>query len=192
MFLKKNIRYNHTTSGWIEIICGSMFSGKTEELIRRLKQVKLPQKKVKIFKSKLDTRYSKNNITSHNKNFIPSISVKDSSEIERLSSNSQVIAIDEVQFFDIGIVSVCNNLANQGNRVIIAGLDMDFKGRPFGPMPYLMATAEYITKLHAVCVRSGNLAHYSFRISNNKDIIEIGETTKYEPLSRQEYWKAIQ
>lgn len=188
MFLEKIIRHNKK-SGWIEIICGSMFSGKTEELIRRVKRVKLANQKIKIFKSKLDTRYSDNKIISHNQNFISSISVKNSSEINILSNDCHVVAIDEAQFFDIGIVDVCNTLANNGNRVIIAGLDMDYKGRPFGPMPYLMATAEYITKLHAICVRSGNLAHYSFRISNNTKIIEIGEKNKYEPLSREEYWK---
>lgn len=190
MFLEKTMKHNKK-SGWIEVICGSMFSGKTEELIRRIKRVKLTTKKIKIFKPELDNRYSDNKIISHDKNFISSISIKNSLEIKKLSNDCDVIAIDEVQFLDVEIVKVCNDLANKGNRIIVCGLDMDFTGKPFGPMPYLMAIAEYITKLHAICLRSGNLAHYSYRISNNKNIIDIGEKNKYEPLSREEYYKAI-
>lgn len=191
MFLENTLNYNEKI-GWIEIICGSMFSGKTEELIRRLKRVEIAKKKLKIFKPKKDIRFSKEKIISHNQNFISSTPVENSSQIEILAKNSDVIGIDEVQFFDMGIVQICNKLATKGHRIIIAGLDMDFKGRPFGPMPYLMATAEYITKLHGICVRSRNLAHYSFRKSNNNNLIKLGEENEYEPLSRKEFWKAMQ
>lgn len=190
MFLENTINH-HKQSGWIEVICGSMFSGKTEELIRRLKRAQFAKQEVEIFKPKLDVRYSETEIVSHNQNSIPSTAVESSSQIELLASTSQVIGIDEAQFFDEGIVEVCNNLANRGHRVIVAGLDMDFKGRPFGSMPNLMAISEYVTKVHAICVRSGNLANYSFRKTINDDLIELGEQNEYEPLSRKEFFEAM-
>ncbi len=190
MFLENTINH-HRQSGWIEVICGSMFSGKTEELIRRLKRAQLAKQEVEIFKPKLDIRYSETEIVSHNQNSIPSTAVESSSQIELLASTSQVVGIDEAQFFDEGIVEVCNNLANRGHRVIVAGLDMDFKGRPFGSMPNLMAIAEYVTKVHAICVRSGNLAHYSHRKTFNDHLVELGEQNEYEPLSRKEFYDAM-
>jgi thymidine kinase len=190
MFLENTINH-HKQSGWIEVICGSMFSGKTEELIRRLKRAQLAKQEVEIFKPKLDIRYSETEIVSHNQNSFQSTAVESSSQIELLASTSQVVGIDEAQFFDEGIVEVCNNLANRGHRVIVAGLDMDFKGRPFGSMPNLMAIAEYVTKVHAICVRSGNLAHYSYRKTLNDNLVELGEQNEYEPLSRKEFFEAI-
>ena len=184
MFLENTI--NHAKqSGWMEVICGSMFSGKTEELIRRLRRAEMAGQNVEIFKPKLDTRYSEEDIVSHNKNKIPSTSVEHPSEILSLGSNCDVVGIDEAQFFDQSIVEVANQLANNGVRVVIAGLDMDFMGRPFGAMPYLMATAEYVTKVHAICRRTGNLANYSMRTSASKDLVELGETDSYEAVSRR-------
>ena len=160
MFLENTV--NHTEQfGWIEVICGSMFSGKTEELIRRLRRAQFAKQNVEIFKPAMDVRYDEEEVVSHNDNRIRSTPVPASSNILLLANNVDVIGIDEAQFFDDQIVHVCNELANRGMRVIVAGLDMDFKGNPFGPMPALMATAEYVTKVHAVCTRTGNLAHYS-------------------------------
>ncbi len=192
MFLENTV--NHTEQfGWIEVICGSMFSGKTEELIRRLNRAKFAKQKIEIFKPIIDVRYDEEKVVSHDENEIRSTPVPAAANIPLLANGCDVIGIDEAQFFDDEIVSVCNNLANSGMRVIVAGLDMDFQGRPFGPMPNLMATAEYVTKVHAVCTRTGNLAHYSFRKSSNDDsIVLLGETDKYEPLSRAAYYKAIQ
>lgn len=162
MFLENTV--NHTEQfGWIEVICGSMFSGKTEELIRRLKRAQFAKQRVEIFKPKVDTRYDDEEVVSHNDNRIRSTPVPVASNIRLLANDVDVVGIDEAQFFDDEIVAVCNDLANRGIRVIVAGLDMDFRGKPFGPMPALMATAEYVTKVHAVCTRTGNLAHYSFR-----------------------------
>ena len=159
MFLENTV--NHTEQfGWIEVICGSMFSGKTEELIRRLRRAQFAKQNVEIFKPAMDVRYDDEEVVSHNDNRIRSTPVPASSNILLLANNVDVIGIDEAQFFDDQIVHVCNELANRGMRVIVAGLDMDFKGNPFGPMPALMATAEYVTKVHAVCTRTGNLAHY--------------------------------
>ena len=184
MFLENTI--NHAKqSGWMEVICGSMFSGKTEELIRRLRRAEMAGLNVEIFKPKIDNRYSEEDVVSHNKNKIRSTAVESTSEILLLGSNCDVVGIDEAQFFDESIVEVANQLANNGVRVVIAGLDMDFLGRPFGPMPNLMATAEYVTKVHAICRRTGNLANYSMRISSGKDIVEIGETDSYEAVSRR-------
>ena len=189
MFLENTV--NHTEQfGWIEVICGSMFSGKTEELIRRLKRAKFAKQNVEIFKPAVDTRYDEEEVVSHNDNRIRSTPVPVSSNIRLLANNVDVVGIDEAQFFDDEIVAVCNDLANQGIRVIVAGLDMDFKGNPFGPMPALMATAEYVTKVHAVCTRTGNLAHYSFRKAKSDDIVFLGETQEYEPLSRAAFYKA--
>jgi thymidine kinase len=189
MFLENTV--NHTEQfGWIEVICGSMFSGKTEELIRRLKRAQFAKQKVEIFKPSVDTRYDDAEVVSHNDSRIRSTPVPVSSNIRLLASNVDVVGIDEAQFFDDEIVAVCNDLANRGVRVIVAGLDMDFKGNPFGPMPALMATAEYVTKVHAVCTHTGNLAHYSFRKAQNDKLVMLGEMQEYEPLSRAAYYKA--
>ncbi len=171
--------------GWIEVITGSMFSGKTEELIRRLKRAILANQPVEIFKPDIDTRFSEDKVVSHDANTIQSISVPSSSNILLLSANIEVVGIDEGQFFDKGLVEVCNKLADQGIRVIVAGLDMDFRGIPFGPMPDLMATAEYVTKVHAICMRCGNLAHYSHRLTDTDELVLIGEKDSYEPLCRK-------
>ena len=189
MFLE-NPAYNNEQFGWIEVICGSMFSGKTEELIRRIKRAKIANQKFKVFKPTIDSR-SKNYIESHDESKLESTEVKHSSEILNNVKNCHVVAIDEAQFFDDGIVNVCNQLANNGVRVIIAGLDMDYLGNPFGPVPNLMAVAEYVTKVHAVCKKSGNIANYSFRKNKKKDIVVIGEKDKYEPLSRSIYYKKM-
>ncbi|WP_428743678.1 thymidine kinase [Tenacibaculum sp.] len=190
MFLENTV--NHTEQfGWIEVICGSMFSGKTEELIRRLKRAQFAKQRVEIFKPAVDTRYHDEEVVSHNENRIRSTPVPASSNIRLLANDVDVVGIDEAQFFDDEIVAVCNDLANRGIRVIVAGLDMDFKGNPFGPMPALMATAEYVTKVHAVCTRTGNLAHYSYRKAQSDDLVLLGETQEYEPLSRAAYYKAM-
>ena len=183
MFLENNV--NHLKKlGWIEVICGSMFSGKTEELIRRLKRAEFANQKIIIFKPITDIRYSKNKVVSHDSNEIESIPVANSKNILELSKDVDVVALDEAQFFDNEVVDVSNQLANTGKRVIIAGLDMDFEGNPFGPMPYLMAIAEFVTKVHAICTETGNLANYSHRISKNKDLVLLGEREEYLPLSR--------
>tara|TARA_Y200000002_G_scaffold127430_1_gene104944 strand:+ start:1720 stop:2301 length:582 start_codon:yes stop_codon:yes gene_type:complete len=190
MFLENNVNHQDQL-GWIEVICGSMFSGKTEELIRRLKRVSFANQKALIFKPVTDDRYSKNKVVSHDSKEIESISVHSSTEIDPLSKNVDVIAIDEAQFFDENIVSVCNMLANNGKRVIVAGLDMDFEGKPFGPMPSLMATAEFVTKVHAICTKTGNLANFSHRISKSKDLVLLGERDEYQPLSRAAFNKYL-
>ena len=190
MFLENNVNHQDQL-GWIEVICGSMFSGKTEELIRRLKRVSFANQKALIFKPVTDDRYSKNKVVSHDSKEIESISVHSSTEIEPLSKNVDVIAIDEAQFFDDNIVSVCNMLANNGKRVIVAGLDMDFEGKPFGPMPSLMATAEFVTKVHAICTKTGNLANFSHRISKSKDLVLLGERDENQPLSRAAFNKYL-
>lgn len=190
MFLENTV--NHTEQfGWIEVICGSMFSGKTEELIRRLKRAQFAKQNVEIFKPAIDVRYDEEEVVSHNDNRIRSTPVPASTNILLLANDVDVVGIDEAQFFDDEIVRVCNELANRGIRVIVAGLDMDFKGNPFGPMPALMATAEYVTKVHAVCTRTGNLAHYSYRKAASENIVLLGETQEYEPLSRAAYYKAM-
>ena len=183
MFLENPVDHNKAT-GWIEVISGSMFSGKTEELIRRLKRAQIARQKVEIFKPVVDSRYSEKDVVSHDRNSIVSTPVEHSEILLEVSQGVDVIGIDEAQFFDHGIVDVANELANRGSRVIIAGLDMDFQGKPFGPMPYLMATAEYVTKVHAICIRTGNLAHYSFRKSDDNSLVKLGEGEEYEPLSR--------
>ena len=183
MFLESNVQ-NSQQIGWIEVICGSMFSGKTEELIRRLKRAEFAKQKTLIFKPTTDVRYSKSKVVSHDFNEIISKPVSSSKEIIQLSKDIDVVALDEAQFFDDGIVDVCNKLANGGKRVIVAGLDMDYEGNPFGPMPNLMAIAEFVTKVHAICTKTGNLANYSHRISKSKDLVLLGEREEYEPLSR--------
>ena len=190
MFLENTVNVNGEF-GWIEVICGSMFSGKTEELIRRLNRAKIAKQKIKVFKPSIDKRYDKEYIISHNQKHLSSCIISEASEILSLSEGYDVVGIDETQFFDLDIVKVCNNLANKGFRVILAGLDMDYQGNPFGPMPALMATAEYVTKVHAVCARTGNLANHSFRTSKNNSLIHIGEKESYEPLSRVEFQKEL-
>ncbi len=191
MFLENTVNHDEKF-GWIEVICGSMFSGKTEELIRRLKRAQFAKQRVEIFKPSIDNRYDNDMVVSHDANEIRSTPVPAAVNIPILADGCDVVGIDEAQFFDDGIINVCNDLANKGIRVIVAGLDMDFKGNPFGPMPSLMATAEYVTKVHAVCTRSGNLAQYSFRKASGKDLVLLGETEEYEPLSRAAYYKAMQ
>jgi thymidine kinase len=190
MFLEIPANYKENL-GWIEVITGSMFSGKTEELIRRLKRAQFAKQKVEIFKPKIDTRYHEENIVSHDKNQIHSTAVASPQEILLLSEDVEVVGIDEAQFFSDEIVDVCNTLANRGVRVVVAGLDMDFMGKPFGPMPNLMAIAEYVTKVHAVCTRTGNLAHYSYRLTDDDKLVLLGEKQEYEPLSRSAYVKAM-
>ena len=178
--------------GRIEVVCGSMFSGKTEELIRRLKRAEFAKQRVEIFKPALDTRYSDMGGASHDRNSIMSTPVDSSSSILLLSSDIDVVGIDEAQFFDDGLVAVCNELANKGIRVIVAGLDMDFKGVPFGPIPALCAIADEVTKVHAICVRCGALAYVSHRLVNNEKRVMLGEQAEYEPLCRECYRKALE
>ena len=177
--------------GWIEVITGSMFSGKTEELIRRLRRAMIARQRVEIFKPQIDDRFSKNEVVSHDENAIHSTPVDVASNILMLAHGMDVVGIDEAQFFDDGLVEVCNTLADKGVRVIVAGLDMDYRGQPFGPLPQLMATAEYITKVHAICVRCGNLAQYSYRKSANRKLVLLGEQKEYEPLCRKCYNRAV-
>ena len=190
MFLENTVNHKEQF-GWIEVICGSMFSGKTEELIRRLKRAQFAKQRVEIFKPSIDTRYDEELVISHDANEIRSTPVPAAANIPILADSCDVVGIDEAQFFDDEIVKVCNDLANRGVRVIVAGLDMDFKGNPFGPMPALMATAEYVTKVHAVCTRTGNLAQFSYRKATSDDLVLLGETEEYEPLSRGAYYKAM-
>jgi thymidine kinase len=170
--------------GWIEVICGSMFSGKTEELIRRLKRVKIANLKVEIFKPAIDTRYDEVKIVSHDTNFINSTPVENSSSILLLANDVDVVGIDEAQFFDAEISYVCEQLALRGIRVIVAGLDMDYLGKPFGQMPNLLSIADYITKLHAICVQCGNIANISYRKTSAEGQILLGEKDMYEPRCR--------
>ena len=183
MFLENTIN-SENRKGWIEVICGSMFSGKTEELIRRLKRAKIAKQKVEIFKPAIDVRYDEEAVVSHDSNQIHSTPVPASANIPLLINDEEVIGIDEAQFFDMELVGVCNRLANQGIRVIVAGLDMDYQGKPFGPIPALLATAEYVTKVHAICVKCGNLANHSHRTTVNDKLVMLGETESYEPLCR--------
>lgn len=176
--------------GWIEVITGSMFSGKTEELLRRLRRATFAKQKVEIFKPRIDTRYSETEVVSHDSNSILSTPVEISSNILLLVSDVDVVGIDEAQFFDNKLVEVCQKLAEMGIRVVVAGLDMDFKGNPFGVMPELMAVAEYVTKVHAICVHCGALAQYSHRLSTDEKLVLLGETDRYEPLCRACYRKA--
>ena len=174
------------------MVCGSMFSGKTEELIRRLKRAQFARQKVEIYKPAIDVRYSEEDVVSHDQNHILSTPIDSSASILLLSSDIDVVGIDEAQFFDMGLVEVCNELANRGVRVIVAGLDMDFKGVPFGPMPALCAIADDVTKVHAICVKCGNLAYVSHRKVGGEQRVLLGETAEYEPLCRECYQKAIQ
>ena len=189
MFLE-NTADKSRGQGWIEVITGSMFSGKTEELIRRLKRAKIARQKVEIFKPRIEVRYSVEEVVSHDANVIQSTPVDSASNILLLVSEVEVVGIDEAQFFDDGLVGVCNQLANGGIRVIVAGLDMDYQGIPFGPMPKLLSIAEYVTKVHAICVRCGSLANHTHRLSEDDKLIVLGEIDIYEPLCRACYFKA--
>jgi len=182
---------NTKKTGCIEVICGSMFSGKTEELIRRLKRAQFANQKIEIFKPTVDTRYSDMDVVSHDLHKIPCIPVKEPAKMLEIDSDVEVIGIDEAQFYDSSLVDVAQQLANRGVRVIIAGLDMDYLGKPFGPMPALMAIAQDVTKVHAICVRCGNLASYSHRLSKSKKLVVLGEKDVYEPLCRECYNKAL-
>jgi thymidine kinase len=183
----ENHALNSERTGSIEVICGSMFSGKTEELIRRLRRAAFARQKVEIFKPAMENRYSEEEIVSHDQNAIPCTPVENSGNILLLSSGIDVVGIDEAQFFDDGLSSVCNQLANQGIRIIVAGLDMDYKGNPFGPMPALCAIAEDVTKVHAICVECGKLANYSHRLVKNEKLVLLGEKEEYQPLCRECY-----
>jgi thymidine kinase len=186
MFIEHNITGERR--GFIEVICGSMFSGKTEELIRRLKRAKIANLKVEIFKPKIDTRYDETNIVSHDESMIQSTPIDNSQTILLFASGVDVVGIDEAQFFDDQLPDVCDQLALRGTRVIVAGLDMDFKARPFGQMPNLLARADFITKLHAICVKCGNIANYSFRSQAEGPRFMLGEKDLYEPRCRQCYY----
>jgi thymidine kinase len=178
--------------GRIEVVCGSMFSGKTEELIRRMKRAKFAKQSVEIFKPSLDTRYSEADVVSHDHNAIHSTPVESSAEILKLSAGYDVVGIDEAQFLDDGLADVCNRLANNGTRVIVAGLDMDYRGKPFGPIPALCAIADEVVKVHAICVKCGSLAYASHRLVRSNQQVLLGEKTEYEPLCRECYQKAIE
>jgi thymidine kinase len=184
MFLEKDTNSKSRT-GWIEVVCGSMFSGKTEELLRRLNRARIAKQKVEIFKPQIDKRYSEENVVSHDANSIASIPVQSASQILFYAHDYDVVGIDEAQFFDDELASVCEQLANGGVRVIVAGLDMDFQGNPFGPIPELMARAEYVTKVHAICMQCGNLAQFSHRKVAGEKLVMLGETEIYEPLCRK-------
>ena len=179
--ISENIKKN----GCIEVICGSMFSGKTEELIRRLKRAQFANQKIEIFKPEVDTRYSDMDVVSHDLHSIPCTPVKDPARMLETAEDTQVIGIDEAQFFDDSLINVAQELANRGKRVIIAGLDTDFKGKPFGPIPALMAVAEDVQKVHAICVKCGNLANHSHRLTKSHKLVVLGEKDVYEPLCRQ-------
>ena len=178
-------------AGWIEVICGCMFSGKTEELIRRLNRALIARQQVEIFKPVIDKRYHHQHIVSHNEKAIRSTPVDFANDILLLAGNCQVVGIDEAQFFDDAIVDICNTLANEGKRVIVAGLDMDFEGKPFGPMPGLLAVAEFVTKVHAICARTGQLASYSFRLAENDQQLMLGEKDQYEARSRTAFLEGM-
>ena len=182
MFIENN--NGNPRKGSIEVICGSMFSGKTEELIRRLKRAQYARQRVEIFKPAVDNRYDQDNVVSHDDNSVQSTPVSESREILSLANNIEVAGIDEAQFFDDQLVVVCNHLANRGTRVIVAGLDMDYLGKPFGPIPGLMATAEHVTKVHAICLKCGDLANHSNRLNAKDSLIQLGEKEAYEPLCR--------
>ncbi|MFM7723518.1 MAG: thymidine kinase [Bacteroidota bacterium] len=186
MFLEQ-FPTEHKTNGWVEVICGSMFSGKTEELIRRVKRTQFAHQKLILFKPDIDRRYSDEDVVSHQGSAVPAVLVAHSNEILLLVNDERVVAIDEAQFFDPGIVDVCSTLANRGVRVICAGLDMDYLGNPFGPMPALLSIAEYVTKVHAICVDCGNLAQFSYRFTEESTQVLVGAVESYKPLCRSCY-----
>ena len=183
MFVENTLKQGEKR-GWIEVISGSMFSGKTEELIRRLKRAKIAKLKVEIFKPEIDTRYHVADVVSHEGNAITSTPVPLSGNILLMAHDMDVVGIDEAQFFDDGLIDVCNTLANNGVRVVVAGLDMDFTGKPFGIMPQLMAVAEFVTKVHAICIDCGHIANHSYRITDDEKLVMLGETDSYKPLCR--------
>ncbi len=185
MFLEQSLPVDKRR-GWIEVICGSMFSGKTEELIRRLKRAQIARQKVEVFKPEIDKRFDEKKVVSHDANTLQSIPVKSAAEIlTRLKGQEiEVVGVDEAQFFDAGLIEVCNTLAGNGVRIVVAGLDMDYTGKPFGPVPGLLATAEYVTKVHAICLKCGNLANHSHRMAGGEELVLLGEKTHYEPLCR--------
>lgn len=185
MFLEPHFKGQR--SGWIEVVCGCMFSGKTEELIRRLKRAKIASMKVEVFKPKIDTRYDDTSIVSHDTASVLALPIDHSSKILKVSPDTTVVGIDEAQFFDAELPEVCQELARRGIRVIIAGLDMDYRGVPFGPMPNLLAVAEYVTKVHAICVHCGNLATHSYRLADGDSVVLLGEKEQYEPRCRTCY-----
>jgi thymidine kinase len=187
MFVEPHLGKKSGQTGWIEVICGCMFSGKTEELIRRLNRARIARQKVEIFKPAIDRRYHIQHIVSHDENSIRSTAVQFASDLLLLSGDCEVVGIDEAQFFDDAIVDVCNTLANEGKRVIVAGLDMDYAGKPFGPMPNLLAVAEFVTKVHAICAQTGELASFSFRLSAEESQVVLGERDEYEARSRKAY-----
>lgn len=193
MFIEPHLgaRAPHGQAGWIEVICGCMFSGKTEELIRRINRAIIAKQKVEIFKPVIDKRYHRQHIVSHNEKTIRSTAVNFASDIPLLAGNCAVVGIDEAQFFDDAIIDVCNSLANSGKRVIVAGLDMDYEGKPFGPMPQLLAVAEFVTKIHAICARTGQLASYSFRLSTSDQQVLLGERDQYEARSRAAFLEGM-
>ncbi len=184
MFLEKD-RNDSVRQGWIEVICGSMFSGKTEELIRRLNRARIAKQKVEVFKPAMDTRYDEEDVVSHDANKSPSIPVQNATQILFYAEDFEVVGIDEAQFFGNELVSVCNELAENGKRVVVSGLDMDYLGKPFGPIPQLLSIAEYVTKVHAICMRCGSLANYSHRTIHDDKLVVLGETDAYEPLCRK-------
>jgi thymidine kinase len=189
MFLEQFTKEN-AQQGWIEVICGSMFSGKTEELIRRLKRAEFAKQSILLFKPRIDDRYATETVVSHQGQRWQAVQVDTAIEVLNYWSNQQIVAIDEVQFFDMAIVDICNQLANNGVRVIVAGLDMDFKGQPFGPMPHMMSIAEYVSKVHAICVSCGKLAQYSHRTVAQTEQVLVGAVEKYKPLCRSCYLTA--
>lgn len=184
MFLENPV-HSFKRRGWVEVICGSMFSGKTEELIRRMKRAQFAKQRVEIFKPEIDVRYDDEEVVSHDSNRIRSTPVPAAGNILLLASEVDVVGIDEAQFFDEGLIYVCNTLAAQGVRVIVAGLDMDFRGVPFGPMPALMSIAEHVTKVHAICLECGHNANHSYRVTEESNLVVLGETDKYIPLCRE-------
>jgi thymidine kinase len=185
MFLEPHFKGQR--SGWIEVVCGSMFSGKTEELIRRLRRAQFANQSVEIFKPKIDNRYDENDVVSHNSTSIKATAINGSADLLTIADGINVVGIDEAQFFDLELTDVCQQLAMKGVRVIVAGLDMDYRGVPFGPMPHLLAVAEYITKVHAICVHCGNLATHSYRLAQESGVVLVGETESYEPRCRTCY-----
>lgn len=193
MFIEPNFGHSRSSAGagWIEVIAGCMFSGKTEELIRRLNRALIAKQKVEIFKPAIDTRYHPEQIVSHNSSAIRSTPVQFAQDIILLAGDCDVVGIDEAQFFDETIIDVCNTLANGGKRVIVAGLDMDFEGKPFGPMPYLLAIAEFVTKVHAICAESGGLASFSYRLSSSDKQVMLGAKGDYEARSRGSFLKGM-
>ena len=193
MFIEPHLGRNSRTekAGWIEVVCGCMFSGKTEELIRRLNRAIIAKQKVEIFKPSIDKRYDEVKIVSHAEREIRSTPVNFAHDILLLAGDCDVVGIDEAQFFDDAIIDVCNTLANNGKRVIVAGLDMDFEGRPFGPMPSLLAIAEFVTKVHAICAQSGELASFSYRLSAAQGQVLLGEKDKYEARSRSAFTEGM-